>query len=853
MASLRNIIEDLERRMTLIYEHSEPLIPVIGLFTIIWHIACFFIWGNLLPQLYESLPLRLFQAGLALPLMFHSRFKHTLAKFYPPYYLFLLSLASPYFFFFMTLKNECSTVWVMSTLTGCLVLIPFIYDWLFICILMPMAFLLAQYSVVLLDGGIRYTHMVPDYIPIYLFGITGSLVGARWTHSRHETRVTLMKSLSGTIAHEMRSPLNAITLAIDSIKSMLPKRLAHGGTGTSVTIPEAVLNSIHGIIDQGGKTIRQSNKIIDSILASLNGNAIDRRQFSNHSAGTVIKTVIGTYGFESPGDRRLVNVDITRDFEFFGDRDLLSHTLFNLLNNALYYRAKPGFRIDIFTQTGTYGSRIIFRDTGPGVAPDKREAIFGQFFTAGKSGGNGLGLSFCRRVVESFGGSIICRSSFGEWTEFVIDLPACDSITVGEIKRELLAEKRVLVVDDQASNRITLGKYLADMNFRIDQAENGKISLEMAAKNRYDLILMDVEMPVLNGDDAARRLRAGSDLEPSLALHYRDIPIIGITGLPENEAKRRTIQSGMDRYALKPIGRAKLGALIDNIFFSEKPEKQDKPLSGVTGTSILLVDDNIMARELLKALLEPLGYRIFQAENGMMAIDLLRELPIDLIIMDLEMPVMGGIDTARAIRNDNASARSDQFREVPIISLSGYTDEQTIAQVRESGINLHLGKPTPKHQLINAISTLLTRAARPAEDPPAESASTDLRLHELETVPLLDQAILDGLEGLGDEEFLGQLFNLFVQDAGKIIEELEEACRRNDHEQVRRSSHTLKGSAASIGAARLKVIATIVNGGFHEQRCPDGGDWIEDLRNVYELTARALFDYADAETRTRNE
>ncbi len=846
MIDYRKMIDTLHHRTISVFEHSEPLIPALGAFCVIWQIVCYFIWGYLIPQPYENLPLRIIQAAMALPFVFYMRLKGSLPGFYPPYYLFFILLSSPFFFFFMTMKNGWSEVWAMSTLCGLLVIIPFVYDWLLIGILLTLAYGLAHLTVTMLDGGVSYTHMQWAYLPIFVFGITGSLIGTRWTHFRHATKLSLMKSLSGTIAHEMRSPLNTITLAIDAIKAMLPEqREADSGNDGSVTIPSAALSGIRDIIDQGDETIRRSNKIIDSILASLNGSEIDRRQFKRLAAAQTVIAAIENFGFGAPEDRILVHTDVSRDFDFLGDRDLLTHTLFNLLGNALYYRSKPGFRIDINLETDQHGNRIIIRDKGPGVPVDKREAIFDQFYTYGKSGGNGLGLSFCRRVAESFGGSIVCRSTLGEWTEFVINLPSYDSNGVEVIKREMLAEKLILVVDDQAPNRIMLCKYLNEMNCRPDQAENGKVALDMAAKNRYDLILMDIEMPVLNGDEAVRQLRAGKEIEPSMALHYKEIPIIGITALPENQAIRRTLHSGMNDYILKPIGRAQVKELVESSFFTEKLKGDEMPMTGVPGASILLVDDNIMTREFLKALLEPLGYRIFQAEDGMATIEILRQSPIDLIIMDLEMPVMGGIETTKAIRNGNAG----RFREVPIISLSGYTDEESVAAAKESGINVHLGKPVRKLELVNVISTLLTQTLRNGQSDTDDDLAANSPWLEMEKIPLMDQSIIESLQGLGDDDFLKQLFNLFVQDAGRLVGEMEKACRQNDHDNAQRTSHTLKGSAASIGAARIEAVAASMNDSLRNLKYPDEG-WMAYLRQVYELTSEIFSNYAGPEQQT---
>ncbi len=840
---MNNMIKNLKRRAEAVIDNNEPNIPSIGHFIIFWQILTSVLWSLHIYEAYDNLILKSMTVVFALPLSLYRSMPRPFRQRFPLYFVGYLALYANFYDLFMVMKSEWQIAWsIPAGLISTLLIITIVQDLVILSICIPIAYLLAFLAVTMLDGSVSYAHLDADMIPTFVYGISGFFIITRWKQSRQETKLSLMKSLSGSIAHEMRSPLNTITMAIDTIKAMLPEQRATDNVNEGVvTIPSAALTGIRDIIDQGDETIRRSNKIIDSILASLNGSEIDRRQFRRHSAAQSVQAAIENFGFGAPEDRLLVHTDMSRDFDFFGDRDLLTHTLFNLLGNALYYRSRPGFRIDIDLATSQFSNRIIIRDKGPGVPIDKREAIFDQFYTFGKSGGNGLGLSFCRRIVESFSGSIVCRSEPGEWTEFVIDLPSYDSSTVEQIKRELLDEKHILVVDDQAPNRIMLSKYLAELNCRSDQAENGKVALDMAAKNRYDLILMDIEMPVLNGDEAVRQLRAGKEIDPAMALHYREIPIIGVTGLAENEAIRRTLHSGMDDYILKPLSRAQVKTLLESCFFLEKSRINDMPMTGVPGASILLVDDNVMAREFLKALLEPLGYRIFQAEDGMATIEMLRKSPIDLIVMDLEMPVMGGIETTKAIRSGIAGP----FKEIPIISLSGYTDEESVAAAKESGINVHLGKPVRKLELVNVISTLLTQTLRKGESDQAEDLAADSPWLEMEKVPLLDPSVIESLQGLGDEDFIMQLFSLFVQDAGKLVGEIEMGCQQNDHERAQRSSHTLKGSAASIGAARIQAIATSMNDMLRNRQYPDEG-WFEYLRKGYELTAEALSAYTGA-------
>lgn len=833
MRNQYSILNKLSLRANTVFENFEPIIPFIGVFGVAWHLAAYVSWTFIFPQVYESLTLRLILIALILPMLLYTYLKRSMAGFYPVYYLLYNLFVTPFFFFFMTLKNEWSTIWTMTTLCSIPVIIMISADLWYIGICLTSAYALAHLSVVSLDGAVRYTHFEWSYMPVFLFTLTGSLIAASWTHINHQLRIRIMKSLGGTIAHEMKAPLNAITIAIDAIRTMLPEQREHTIEGALITIPEAALTGIHDIIDKEAETIRRSNKIIDSILTSLNGSIIDRREFRCCPVVRSILTAIDTYGFDSVEDRNRVHLHLEKEFDFFGDRDLFSHCLFNLLNNALYYRNRSGFRIDISTIELDQSNRIIVRDNGPGVSPDLLDKIFDQFYTYGKSSGNGLGLAFCRRIAESFGGTITCRSVPGEWTEFIFDLPKYDSPKVEQLKQEQLARKQILIVDDQAPNRILLTRRLAEMNCHCDEAANGKIALEMAAKKRYDLILMDIEMPVLNGDEAVRQLRTGEGVEPSMSLYYWEIPIIGVTALPEAEAKLRTRRAGMDGYILKPLGKQELRDIVDRCFFGEIIERQELPLTGIENAAILLVDDTLMTREFLKALLEPLGYRIFQADNGMMAIDMLKELPIDLVIMDLEMPVMGGIAAAEEIRNNE----QDRLRRVPIISLSGHTDPKTVLRTKQAGIDLHLGKPVRKHELLRAMVKLMTRERDRQAAITDETSQTSEAWPELGKVQVLDRS---AIEGIGDKELITHLVRLFIEDSCTIVGELEEALHTNDRNNALRASHKLKGSAASIGATRLQALAACINDRLHDEDYPNTGGWPERLQEVYAITSEAF-------------
>ncbi len=834
MASLRQRAQD-------VLDHSEPNMPALGFYAAI----SFLLWATVLvwfiPQPYENPGFRVLEAVLALPLIFYRSLPGSLRKPFPYYFLFYTLFTCPYFFFFMTMKNEWSQVWTTTALGGLMVVIVITYDWLFILLLMTLAYLAAYATVMLQDGVIRYTHLDWTYLFSFVFSVSGVMVATRWMRSYQEMRFTILKSLSGTIAHEMRNALNAVALSIESVRGLLPlKPFETDESQEDTAIPNASLTRIHDTIDLGSDTIHRANKVIESILSSLTGRRIDQSQFRHLTAAAAIRCALDGYGFSADEEKSLVNVDDSCDFDFLGDQDLFSNLLTNLLNNALYYSYVDGFRIDITTGVLPSGNRIVVRDSGPGIEPDRLERIFQPFYTYGKPGGNGIGLAYCRRIAAAFSGGITCRSEVGKWTEFVIELPAYNAKPVEFLKHEILGDKKVLIVDDQPANRMLLSKFLSEMNCASDQAVNGLVALEMARKTRYDLILMDIEMPELNGDEAVHRLRHGIGIERTMVQHYLGVPIIGITALPEEEGRRRALGSGMDECLFKPIRKQDIAPIVERYFFLERTMTVTDQSNLTLEGSILIVEDNMVSREFLKAMLEPLGFRVYQAENGKRALEMLETVGADLIIMDMEMPVMDGIEASRIIRAGGLVRRLEHCRQIPIIMLSGYTDKEAITAARETEINFHLGKPVRKQDLIKAISDLLylTEVQRQSEEPGVIAVSPPWQ--EVESIEILDRSTIESLRELGDEEFMANLFQLFVEETGRIIDDLEDSCGKQDWTRAIRANHTLKGSAANIGAARILAITVRISEALREGRCPSEEGWTDYLRRVCRLTGEAL-------------
>jgi two-component system CAI-1 autoinducer sensor kinase/phosphatase CqsS len=203
-----------------------------------------------------------------------------------------------------------------------------------------------------------------------------------------------LKSLAGSIAHETRNPLSAIKGCCDIIKDNLTQA--------------------QEFIDLISTSSSRGLSIIDMILQNIRDEEIDKTKFLNLSIASIVKSAIREFAFESEDERQLVDVDLEDDFIFRGDETMAIFVLINLLKNSIYYKAKINIWLDADKKC------LYFKDDGIGIPKDKLESIFDSFFTSNKKGGTGLGLPFCRRVMQAFGGDIACTSIEGQGVEFCL-------------------------------------------------------------------------------------------------------------------------------------------------------------------------------------------------------------------------------------------------------------------------------------------------------------------------------------------------------------------------------------------------------------------------------------------------
>lgn len=417
--------------------YSRANMRMFAIVAIIAHPLYYLWWTEFEPQGFESAPLRAFSVLVALPMLFERQFARS--PYWRPkitaYWFLILLYQLPFFFVFMSLMNEFTTVWALSTMAASLLLVLVVFDWLMTLLLALLGTVLACIAYELVGGSLAaQSDELLQLIPTYLFAIFAGSAFNYKTELVAREKLSAITAAVGTMAHELRTPLLGIRSGARGLQNYLPAvfegfELARAHGLPVQRIRTAHYRQMHAVLERIDAETEYTNVILDMLLVNASRTTIDETSFEIVGIGASVEAALSRYPFHSKRERECVHWESGPGFTFFGSQLLLVHVLFNLLKNALYFlaQAEQG-EIRIWTERGTAGvHRLHFRDTGPGIHPDVLPRIFERFYSAMPRGqGTGIGLAFASLVMESFGGDIQCYSAVGRYTEFVMTFPAVE-------------------------------------------------------------------------------------------------------------------------------------------------------------------------------------------------------------------------------------------------------------------------------------------------------------------------------------------------------------------------------------------------------------------------------------------